>query len=118
MLAWGLLNCFWLVLFRRPGLAGAASLTFIVLLILLSQLKHGVLFMTVNFVDLMIIDWDTIGFLLTVWLWTSLSGTTWVAGLIWVLFGVIILAVLTKGFRRQPPVMDFTEEDPALSTVA
>jgi hypothetical protein len=65
-LAWGLLNCFWLALFRRPGFAGAVSLTTIVLLILLSQLKHGVLFMTVNFVDLMIIDWDTIGFLLTV----------------------------------------------------
>src|SRR5262245_46185672 len=64
--AWGLLNCFWLALFRRPGFAGAISLTMIVLLILLSQLKHGVLFMTVNFVDLMIIDWDTIGFLLTV----------------------------------------------------
>src|SRR5262245_41414474 len=66
VLAWGLLNCFWLTLFRRPGFAGAVSLTMIVLLILLSQLKHGALFMTVNFVDLMIIDWDTIGFLLTV----------------------------------------------------
>lgn len=59
-----------------------------------------------------------IGFLLTVWLWTSLSGTTWIAGVIWVVIGVVILAILTKGFRRQPPVMDFTEEDPALSTVA
>src|SRR3954462_14052022 len=65
-LAWGLLNCFWLVALRRPGAAGALSLTFVVVLILLSQLKHSVLFMTVNFVDLMIIDYDTIGFLLTV----------------------------------------------------
>src|SRR5690349_12985049 len=80
VLAWGLLNCFWLVLFRRPGLAGAASLTFIVLLILLSQLKHGVLFMTVNFVDLMIIDWDTIGFLLTVM--PTLSRNVLIAALI------------------------------------
>jgi hypothetical protein len=61
-LAWGVLNCFWLVLLRRPGLAGAVSLMMIVVLVLLSQLKHSVLFMTVNFVDLMIIDWDTIGF--------------------------------------------------------
>ncbi len=59
-----------------------------------------------------------IGFLLTVWLWTSLSGTTWVAGLIWVAVGVVILAILTRGFRRRPPVMDFTEEDPALTPVA
>jgi len=80
VLAWGLLNCFWLVLFRRPGLAGAASLTFIVLLILLSQLKHGALFMTVNFVDLMIIDWDTIGFLLTVM--PTLSRNVLIAALI------------------------------------
>jgi hypothetical protein len=65
-LAWGLLNCLWLVLLLRPILAGVLSLVMIVTLILLSQLKHSVLFMTVNFVDLMIIDWDTIGFLLTV----------------------------------------------------
>ena len=37
-----------------------------VVLILLSQLKHDVLFMTVNFVDVMIIDTDTFAFLLTV----------------------------------------------------
>jgi Sulfatase len=79
-LAWGLLNCFWLALFRRPGFAGAVSLTLIVLLILLSQLKHGVLFMTVNFVDLMIIDWDTIGFLLTVM--PTLSRNVLIAALI------------------------------------
>jgi len=66
VLAWGLLNCFWLVLLRRPGLAGALSLTLIALLILLSRLKLTALMMTVNFVDVMIIDWDTIGFLLTV----------------------------------------------------
>ncbi|MBV8840269.1 MAG: LTA synthase family protein, partial [Alphaproteobacteria bacterium] len=64
--AWGLLNCFWLLAFRRPGLAGALSLMLIALLILLSRLKLSVLMMTVNFVDVMIIDWDTIGFLLTV----------------------------------------------------
>jgi len=79
-LAWGLLNCFWLLLFRRPGFAGAVSLAMIVLLILLSQLKHSVLFMTVNFVDLMIIDWDTIGFLLTVM--PTLSRNVLIAALI------------------------------------
>lgn len=64
--AWGLVNCTWLVAFRRPGLAGALSLAMVALLILLSRLKLSVLMMTVNFVDVMIIDWDTIGFLLTV----------------------------------------------------
>jgi hypothetical protein len=65
-LAWGVFNCFWLVLLRRPGFAGAISLAMVALLILLSQLKLSVLMMTVNFVDVMIIDYDTIGFLLTV----------------------------------------------------
>ncbi|GAA1449210.1 APC family permease [Leifsonia poae] len=54
-----------------------------------------------------------IGFALTVWLWTSLSITTFVAGGIWVLAGVVILALITGGFRHKPPVMDFSEEDPA-----
>lgn len=54
-----------------------------------------------------------IGFALTVWLWTSLSATTFVAGAIWVAAGVVVLAVITRGFRRKPPVMDFSEEDPA-----
>ncbi|TDQ02639.1 MULTISPECIES: APC family permease [unclassified Leifsonia] len=54
-----------------------------------------------------------IGFALTVWLWTSLSLTTIIAGGIWVLIGVVLLAILTSGFRRKPPAMDFSEEDPA-----
>lgn len=52
-----------------------------------------------------------VGFLLTVWLWTSLTVTTFVVGLSWVALGVIYLAVLTRGFRRKPPTMDFSERD-------
>ena len=63
---WGLLNCFWLAVLRRPAAAAILSLAFVIGLILLSQLKHSVLFMTVNFVDLMIIDTDTFAFLLTI----------------------------------------------------
>jgi hypothetical protein len=66
-LTWGLFNTVWIALLRRPAAAGAVSLAMITLLIVLSQLKHSVLFMTVNFVDLMIIDADTVGFLLTVY---------------------------------------------------
>ena len=66
LLAWLVLNSLWLVLLRRPALAGALSLAFVAVLILLSQLKHSVLFMTINFVDLMIIDGDTFAFLMTV----------------------------------------------------
>ena len=66
VLAWGVLNFGTLILLRRPAVAGALSLAFVVVLILVSQLKHAVLFQTVNFVDLMIIDADTFGFLMTV----------------------------------------------------
>ena len=59
VLAWGILNCFWIALLRRPALSGALSLTMIVILVLLSRLKHDVVQMTVNFVDLMVIDRDS-----------------------------------------------------------
>ncbi len=66
VLAWGILNFFWLVLTRRPLLAGALSLTMMTVLVLLSQLKYHVLMMTANFVDLMIVDTDTVSFLFTI----------------------------------------------------
>lgn len=50
-----------------------------------------------------------IGFGLTVWLWTSLSGRTFVVGLSWLALGVIILAIVTRGFRRPTPMLDLKE---------
>ena len=52
----------------------------------------------------------TIGFLLTVWLWFSLSPSAFTVGLVWLLIGVGYLVVLTRGFRRQPPQVDLDEE--------
>ena len=46
-------------------MAALISLVLVVTLIQLSQFKHGKLWMTVDFVDLMIIDRDTTAFLLT-----------------------------------------------------
>lgn len=66
LLAWGLLNFTWIALLRRPALSGALSLTVVVLLVLLSRLKHDVVQMTANFVDLMVIDRDTVAFLFTI----------------------------------------------------
>jgi Sulfatase len=67
LFTWGLLNFLWLALLRRPAAAAALSLAMIVILLLLSRLKHDILFMTVNFVDLLIIDTDTFAFLLTIY---------------------------------------------------
>jgi hypothetical protein len=75
LLSWALLNCFWLALVRRPVVAALLSLEFVVALTLLSRFKFDKLWMTVDFVDLMIIDRDTSAFLLTVF--PSLRG--WVA---------------------------------------
>src|SRR5258706_4027518 len=66
LLAWGILNLFWIALLRRPALSGALSLTLVFVLILLSRLKHDIVQMTANFVDLMVIDRDTAAFLFTI----------------------------------------------------
>src|SRR3984957_11581510 len=66
LLSWGILNGFFIALLRRPALSGALSLTLVVLLILLSRLKHDIVQMTANFVDLMVIDRDTAAFLFTI----------------------------------------------------
>ena len=66
LLAWGILNFFWITLLRRPALSGALSLAMVVVLVLLSRLKHDVVQMTANFVDLMVIDRDTAAFLFTI----------------------------------------------------
>lgn len=66
LLSWGILNFVWIALLRRPALSGALSLTMVVVLVLLSRFKHDVAQMTVNFVDLMVIDRDTVTFLFTI----------------------------------------------------
>ena len=66
LLSWGILNFFWITLLRRPALSGALSLTLVVVLVLLSRLKHDIVQMTANFVDLMVIDRDTAAFLFTI----------------------------------------------------
>src|ERR1700761_7712796 len=66
VLTWGLLNFVWLALVRRPAVAAALSLVMVVVLCLLSQFKQDILIMTANFVDVMLIDADTISFLMTI----------------------------------------------------
>jgi hypothetical protein len=66
LLSWGIINFLFIALLRRPALSGALSLTLVVVLVLLSRLKHDVVQMTANFVDLMMIDRDTAAFLFTI----------------------------------------------------
>src|SRR5262252_6062726 len=66
ILTWAALNFFWLVVLRRPLTSAALSLVLIVILIALSQFKHGVVLMTATFVDVMLIDAATFSFFLKV----------------------------------------------------
>src|SRR5229473_5107539 len=65
LLTWGLINFFWLIVLRRPAVSTALSLAMIIVLILLSRLKYDIIWMTVSFFDVWIINRDTIDFLLS-----------------------------------------------------
>jgi hypothetical protein len=66
LLVWGILNFFWLTLTRRPLVSATLSLMMIVVLVLVSRLKYDMIWMTANFLDLMVIDNDTVSFLMGV----------------------------------------------------
>ena len=67
LFTWGMLNFFWLAVLRRPAVAAALSMALILALIQISLFKYDKLLMTVNFVDLMILDSDTLAFFLTIY---------------------------------------------------
>jgi putrescine importer len=50
-----------------------------------------------------------IGFILTAWLWTSLSSVALKVGLIWLAAGLIWLLFMTRGFQRPTPVLEIEE---------
>ena len=66
VLIWSLLNFIFLAMVRRPGLSAALSLMLVAAIIVLSQFKFAILWMTINFFDILIVDSDTIGFLLSI----------------------------------------------------
>ena len=66
LLVWVMQNCLWLALVRRPVVAALLSLEALALLTLLSRFKYDKLWMTIDFVDVMIVDRDTVAFLLAV----------------------------------------------------
>jgi hypothetical protein len=66
LLTWILLNCLILLAVRRTALAAAISLGLIELLILVSQFKFKITWMTATFLDVLVIDPDSLTFLLSV----------------------------------------------------
>jgi sulfatase-like protein len=66
VLAWLFVNCFFLLLLPRPGVAAALALAFVVLLIVMSRFKFDILQLSLTFLDFLIIDRDTFSFLLSI----------------------------------------------------
>jgi hypothetical protein len=66
LLLWIILNCLCLLLVSRPTFAALISLEILLTLTLLSRFKFDKLWMTIDFVDLMIIDRDTTAFLFAI----------------------------------------------------
>ncbi len=66
LLVWGFLNFVLLMALRRPALAATVSLVTVSGLIVMSQFKFGIMEMTATFLDVLIIDADTLTFLLSI----------------------------------------------------
>jgi hypothetical protein len=99
LLAWGFLNFLLLAFIPRPTVAAVVSLVLITLLILLSQLKYDVMSMTASFVDVMIVDTDTIAFLFTIF-----PALRWIAMLsVLALIPVVVIAWRFDPFRVRRP---------------
>src|SRR5262245_50726280 len=64
LVTWSALNGLLIVLSRRPGFAAAVSLAVITILLILSTFKAWVIWTTLNFLDVLIVDSDTLSFVL------------------------------------------------------
>src|SRR4051812_44435355 len=105
VLTWGLLNCCWIALVRRPTIAAALSLALVLVLVTLSYFKYKVIWTTANFVDLMVIDTDTIDYLFTVV--PGLSRIIAAVSLVGALLLVLIWRADSFRLRRMPALAGF-----------
>ena len=99
LLSWAFFNLAWIAVFRRPAVAAAISLSCLIVLILLSRFKLEVLLMTVNVIDLMLIDPDTIAFLLNIF--PNLNARALLAGVAGVVALIAIWRIDVIGMARK-----------------
>jgi hypothetical protein len=97
LLTWILLNCLFLLILRRPAVAAALSLALFELLILVSLFKFRITWMTATFLDVLVIDPDSLAFLLSV-----VPGLRFAAGAS-ALVGFALLVVLWRIDRIRIP---------------
>jgi hypothetical protein len=48
------------------------------------------------------------GFVFCLWIWLGLSTLAKVVGGLWLLGGLVYCAIKTRGFRREPVMIDFS----------
>ncbi len=58
------------------------------------------------FTDLVV---PALGFLFCLWIWISLPNSPKILGGIWLVVGIAYLAISTKGFKKQPVMLDFKD---------
>jgi hypothetical protein len=98
-LTWGLVNFLWLALLRRPALAAALSLVLFVILIMVSRFKYDVLWMSLSFIDVMIIDADTFAFLMM--MFPSVRTAAMVAALAFIPIAIVLWRIDPFRVRRR-----------------
>jgi phosphoglycerol transferase MdoB-like AlkP superfamily enzyme len=98
-LSWGLVNFLWLTLLRRPALAAALSLVLFVILIMVSRFKYDVLWMSLSFIDVMIIDADTFAFLMM--MFPSVRTAAMVAVLAFIPIAIVLWRIDPFRVRRR-----------------
>jgi phosphoglycerol transferase MdoB-like AlkP superfamily enzyme len=91
LLTWGFLNFLLIGLLGRPLVAGALSLALIIVIMVLSRFKFDIVWMTADFLDVMLIDYATVTFLLTIY-----PNLHWLVVIL--LAGLIILTVVLWRF--------------------
>ena len=99
VLTWGLLNFCWLAALRRPATAAAFSLATFAALIVVSRFKYDVLLMTASFIDVMIIDQDTIAFLMMIF--PGLARTAGIVAILGIPALIVIWRLDTFRIRRR-----------------
>jgi hypothetical protein len=97
-LTWGCVNFLWLTLLRRPALAAALSLVLFVVLIMVSRFKFDVLWMSLSFIDVMIVDADTFAFLMM--MFPSVRAASIVAALVFIPIAIVIWRIDPFRVRR------------------
>src|SRR5262245_53528033 len=99
VLAFALVNFFWLGLLGRPGLAAVLSLALLIALVVLSRFKFQILWMTASFIDVMIIDADTFAFLAMVF--PKMRPAAFAAAIAAVMVGVVLWRLDPLRMRRR-----------------